>query len=134
MAKVEYPPDPVPRDSALLKCESCGGAKRVSLNQCEHCAGPETSWYERRIALLESKLSGQNEQIRAQVDKLNNYSARERRIVNEVYEVCKDYHPDVDGSGCDSGDPFDLLVADVRDMGNEMLVRIARLQEGDTDE
>jgi len=67
----DYKPDPVPKDSALLKCETCGSVRRVWLNQCRACKDPTDNWYERRIAELEGVIQQQDAYIRKQADELN---------------------------------------------------------------
>lgn len=83
MAKVEDPhtKPPIPKESALLKCEHCGNANRVWLNRCERCRDPETNWYEARIARLEETIAAQDKLIRNQADLLNNYT--QHRAQNE---------------------------------------------------
>lgn len=82
MAKVEDPNTklPIPKESALLKCETCGNASRVWLNMCQKCTAPEVNWYEERIAKLEETIQQQDQLIRNQADLLNNYSAELKRL------------------------------------------------------
>jgi transcription antitermination factor NusG len=69
-----------PKESALLKCSTCGNAKRVWLDICKACANPESNWYEDAIAKLEKDNKAQNNQIRIQIDQLNSYAGKVRRL------------------------------------------------------
>lgn len=35
-----------------------------------------------------------------------------------IYELCQEHYPDVDGSGCDSGDELDLTLAEISEVFN----------------
>lgn len=74
----------VPKESALLKCEKCGNARRVWLNECQHCRSPEANWYEERLAQLEDLIERQNKLIQAQVNKLHTQSAELRGLREEL--------------------------------------------------
>jgi len=68
----------VPKDSALLKCESCGNTQRVWLNKCKACKDPESNWYEQTIAKLEAITEIDSKTICDMADKLNSYSSRRK--------------------------------------------------------
>lgn len=82
MAKIENPHTRtlIPKESALLTCETCGAHQRVWLNRCKRCRDPEVNWYEARIAKLEEMLATQDKLIRQQADQLNNYAAELRTL------------------------------------------------------
>ena len=82
MATVSDPnlQETIPKESALLKCESCGGAQRVWLSQCRTCSAPEENWYEKRIARLEEITNAQDRLIRRQADMLNEYYLKLRKL------------------------------------------------------
>lgn len=69
-------PDPISKESALLKCVSCGRSQRVWLERCIKCNSPETNWYEARLAVYEKRLEEQDKLIRKQADLLNRYAPR----------------------------------------------------------
>ena len=79
-------PTSVPRDSALLKCEQCGNARRVWLNCCASCADPEANWYEKRMKEYEDIINKQDRMIRSQADQLNTYLAKVRDYEKKINE------------------------------------------------
>ena len=81
----DLPPDPIPKESALLTCETCGAHQRVWLNRCQKCCDPEVNWYEARIAKLEEVIQQQDKLIRNQADTLNSYAA-ELRLLKPAYK------------------------------------------------
>lgn len=46
-----------------------------------------------------------------------------------IYELCQEHYPDVDGSGCDSGDELDLTLAEIQEVFNMYQDQIDDMKE-----
>lgn len=51
---------------------------------------------------------------------------RVEKGLDRIYETCKLYYPDVDGAGCDSGDPLDVAVAQINEVAAFLEARVER--------
>lgn len=98
--------------------EACPGYGGTYGERVEWQPGDQVMWFDNQDGLrivVEDLLTGASEMgWSVHEDILADKEEEQGRWQRAIYEECKRVLPDVDGSGCDSGDPLDVTLEEIR--------------------